>query len=88
LRVNALHPIYLGKILLEKLMDRGHRSAVIITSSNNCHMLNPGGASYSSTKAYVSNFWESTFYEVKDKVDVLVFNSGGVKTKIFADTLG
>jgi short-subunit dehydrogenase len=51
-------------------------------------MYNMGGASYSATKAFVANFFESAHYELVDKVDVMVWAPGGVKTKIFADTLG
>ena len=31
----------------------------------------------------MSNFGEALHYEVKDKVDLLVWNAGGIKTKIF-----
>jgi short-subunit dehydrogenase len=87
-RVNALHPCYLGKVLMERQVQRGQRSALIVTGSIMGKMYNMGGASYSATKAFVSNFFESVHYEVVDKVDVMVWAPGGVATKIFEDTLG
>jgi len=88
IRVNGLHPVYLGKVLLETLMNRKQRSALIVTASIMSFMVNPGGCAYSSTKAFVSNFWQGVHFEAKDKVDVLVWTCGGVRTKIFADSIG
>jgi uncharacterized protein len=73
IRVNALHPVYLGKVLIEKMVQQSHKSAIILTSSCAALMYMPNNASYAATKAFVSNFFEAVHYEVMDKIDVLVW---------------
>jgi short-subunit dehydrogenase len=71
--VNSLHPIYLGKVCAEKMMKQDHKSGLIVTSSISGHYSSSGNATYSSTKAFVSNFFQSVYFEMQDKVDVLVW---------------
>jgi short-subunit dehydrogenase len=73
IRVNALHPVYLGKVLVEKMVKRSKRSAIILSSSSAALFHIPNNASYSAAKALVSNFFSAVHYEVKDKIDVLVW---------------
>lgn len=61
---------------------------MVVTSSIMSFMVNPGGATYSSTKAFVSNFFEGVHFEVSDKVDVLNWHCGGVHTKFLSDVVG
>ena len=76
--VTGLHNVYLLKALAKQQMDRDKRSAVLITSSTAAEMVFAGNASYSATKAMVSNFGESVHYELKDNVDVTVWEPGVV----------
>ena len=64
IRVNALHPIYLGKVLIEKMMVQSIKSAIIVTSSGLANIYLPNVASYNATKAFVSNFFQGVHYEV------------------------
>ena len=47
----------------------------------------PTVSSYCATKAMVSNFTEALHYEVKDMIDVTLWEPGGIKTKIFTQGL-
>ena len=76
--VTGLHNVYLLKALAKQQMDRDKRSAVLITSSTAAEMVFAGNASYSATKAMVSNFGESVHYELKQNVDVTVWEPGVV----------
>ena len=84
-RVNALHVCFASKIFLEILTKRTHRSAMIIVSSVTALASIPGMASYSSAKAFASSFGEALHYEVKDKVDVMVWTPSNVQTDIYAN---
>ena len=56
--LNGLHPIYMSKVLIERMIKRkGLRSALIVTSSGIAHFPVPSIASYSSTKVLVSRFF-------------------------------
>ena len=74
--VTGLHNVYLMKALAKQQMERNKRSAVLFTSSMSAHMVFAGNASYSATKAMVSNFGESVHYELKENVDVTVWEPG------------
>jgi len=50
----------------------------VITSSVISHVAAPGLVAYSTTKAAVSFFSEALHYELKDKVDVMAWDSGSV----------
>ena len=45
----------------------------------------PGDASYAATKAMVSNFMTALSYEVREKIDVSVWEPGLTYTNIFPD---
>jgi len=78
--VNTLHVVFMAKIFLEMMMKREQKSAMVFVSSIASRMVFPGWASYSATKAFVTNLGNSVYYEVKDKVDVLVWTPGVIKT--------
>ena len=67
-------------------MDRDKRSAILITSSMAARMVFPGLCSYSATKSMVSNFGESIHYELKQNVDVTVWEPGYVHSNIHLET--
>ena len=76
--VTGLHNAYLLKALVQKLLDRDKRVAVLFTSSMAAEMLFAGNANYSATKALVSNYGESVHYELKSNIDVTVWEPGMV----------
>ena len=80
--VTGLHNVYLLKALTKQLLDRSKRSAVLLTSSYAADVVFAGGASYSATKAMVSNFGEAVHYELKTNVDVTVWEPGMVHSNI------
>ena len=78
--VTGLHNVYLMKALAKQQMARDKRSAVLFTSSTAAHMIFAGNASYSATKAMVSNFGESVYYELRENVDVTVWEPGMIES--------
>lgn len=88
IRVNALHPVYLTKALLPNLMNRqGVKTGIVVTSSGLSGMPMPSVQLYSSTKACVSNFFQSMAFEAADLgIDVMVWEAGPVDTQIVANT--
>ena len=80
--INALHPIYLIKALLPKLLAREKRSAVLVTSSGLASVPVPGIATYSAAKSFSSYIAEALHIELKDKIDVISFQCGEVHTKL------
>ena len=80
--VTGLHNVYLLKALVQKLLDRDKRVAVLFTSSMASEMLMSGMSSYSATKAMISNYAESVHYELKSNIDVTVWEPGYVYSNI------
>ena len=70
------------KALVNKLMNRDQRCAVLITSSLAAGTLMPGITSYCATKAAISNFGESLNFELSKNVDVTVWEPGYVHSNI------
>lgn len=64
--LNGLHVVYLTKAILPHLQSRDKRSTILVTSSGLSQISMPGIASYTSTKAFVSNFTQALHYEVRD----------------------
>jgi len=85
MRVNGLQVVYAAKVFLEMMMKRDQKSAMVFVSSVAGELVIPGTASYSATKAFVTNLGKSTYYEVKDKVDLMVWTPGMVETNITAN---
>ena len=84
--LNALHVVYLTKALINQLKNRKARSSIIIVSSGMSSMPIPGVSMYSCSKALVSNFGQALHYEVRDKIDVTVWEAGSTDTKIIQGT--
>jgi short-subunit dehydrogenase len=80
--INTLHPIYLIKALLDKILARPIKSAIVVTSSSLAKAPIPGFLAYSCTKTFSSFLAEGLNYELEDKVDVLSFQCGQVRTKL------
>lgn len=83
MNVNAVHPMYLSKVLLPQMLARGKKSAIIVTSS--VFGQRPlGGASivYSATKSLASFLAVGLSYELEGKIDCLAWECGAVATKL------
>jgi short-subunit dehydrogenase len=81
--VNALHPMYLAKALLNQLLSRSKKSAIVVTSSI-FGQRPTGGACivYSATKSLARFLAIGLSYELDGKVDVLSWDCGEVATKM------
>ena len=64
------------------MLNRDKRCAILITSSLGAHYLWPGKASYSATKAAVSNYGECLNFELERNVDVTVWEPGYIVSNI------
>ena len=80
--VTGLHNVYLLKALVQKLLDRDKRVAVLFTSSMASETLMSGMSNYSATKAMISNYGESVHYELNSNIDVTVWEPGYVYSNI------
>ena len=78
-RVNIIHGTFLLKSLSKKLMAREKRCAVLFTSSMAAYV---NYSAYSATKISLSNFGESISFELKNNVDVLVWEPGFVHSNL------
>lgn len=81
--VNALHPMFLAKVLVNQMLLRERRSAIVVTSS--AFGQRPiGGASivYSATKSLVSFLGVGLSYELESKIDVMAWEAGEVATNM------
>ena len=84
--INGLHVVYIAKVLLERMLRRKQRSAIVVTSSGLARVAVPGIISYSSTKVLVSRFCESIAQEVGDRVDIMAWEAGAITTKMNPST--
>ena len=83
--INGLHVVYMTKALVNRLIQREKRSGVVIVSSGLSKLEMPGIASYCATKAMVTAFGTGIHYELKEKLDVLVWNAGPSQTGLGGD---
>ena len=81
-RVNILHPIYLLQALASQLMKRDQRCGVLFTSSLAASGVFSGMASYSATKRAISCFGEAMHWELKENVDVTVWEPAYTESNI------
>jgi short-subunit dehydrogenase len=83
--VNALHPIFTIKVLVDKLVDRfnktGKKSAITITSSGLGKLPVSGFLPYSCSKSFSTFLARGLSIELDGKVDVLGYEAGMVVTK-------
>ena len=71
--INALHPIYLLKVLLNQITSRSKKSGIVIVSSGLGTFPVPGFLTYSCSKSFVNYLGIGLNYELKEKVDVISF---------------
>ena len=82
ININELHVVYLLKALSAQLLARDKRSAVLIVSSI---AANATVGMYCMTKRMVSNFGQAVHYELKENVDVTVWEPGFIWTRIIME---
>jgi len=81
LETNTAAPLQLTHYFGNKMVQQG-RGGIIFVASSGGYCSLPYMANYMASKAYLISLGEALHYELKRKgVDVLVFSSGGVKTK-------
>ena len=81
--INALHPMYTAKVMINQLLERKERSAIVVVSSGLGGRPIPGCVTYSSAKACSSFMAQALSYEVRDKIDVMSYEAGPAGTKMF-----
>jgi short-subunit dehydrogenase len=80
--LNGFHVIFLARALLDKLLSRPTRSAIVITSSIHSYLSTPLSSTYAGTKALERIFGQALHYETRHKIDLLVYTPGFVDTKL------
>lgn len=84
--INALHVIYTARVVMPMLLSRhsktGVKSGIFVTSSILGDVPFSGCLTYSAAKAFAKTFAEALSVELKDRVDVLTYHCGFVKTKL------
>ena len=86
--VNALHPIYLTKALVDRMLSREKRSGIIVMSSGLGSAPMPGVLTYSMSKSFSSYLAEGLNIELKHKIDCLSYQCGEVSTKLLGSRKG
>jgi short-subunit dehydrogenase len=82
INVNALHPLYTTKVLLNQMLARKKRSGIIVVGSVAGSRAMAGQLCYSATKSFASIMGQCLHYECKDKIDVISWEPGYVATKL------
>jgi len=84
--INAVHPMYTAKVLVNKLIKRAEPSAIVVTSSGLGGRPVPGCAAYSATKACSSYMAQALSYELAEHgIDVMSWEAGVAGTKMFTE---
>jgi len=80
--INALHPFYTTKVLIDQMANRAKRSAMVVTASGLAHLAVPGCTDYSATKSMASFLAEGLNYELQGRVDCMAWHNGKTATKM------
>ena len=80
--MNALHPIYTTKVLIQQMLARNKRSAIMITTSMAAHRPLAGVTTYCATKSMASFLAQGLSYELEGKIDCMSWQPGHVSTKM------
>jgi NAD(P)-dependent dehydrogenase (short-subunit alcohol dehydrogenase family) len=74
--------MYTAKVMVNQLIDRKERSAIIVTSSGLGARPVAGCVTYSAAKACSSYMAQALSFELGDKVDVMSWEAGPAGTKM------
>jgi len=86
MNIKALQPMYLAKVLVNQLMAREERSAIVVTSSGLGSRPIAGCVTYSAANACSSFMAQALSYELKkSNVDVMDWEAGPAGTKMFPE---
>ena len=80
--INTLHPMYTAKVMVNQLLIRDERSAILVVSTGLAGRPIPGMTTYTSAKACASLMGQALSYELKDKIDVMTREAGPAGTKM------
>lgn len=80
--VNGLHVVYMAKVMIDQMLQRNSRSAIVVVSSVASYLWHSDITTYCSTKAMVRTFGHALHYEVKPKIDVLAWTPGYIETNM------
>lgn len=78
MNVNIGHVVYLLKAMIEPLLNRSGRSAVVITSSISAALPLPTIAMYGASKVFEKYLAEAINYEERNNLDVISYEPGYV----------
>lgn len=82
IHTEALHPVYMCKAMLPQLLSRPERSGILITSSGLARAPMPGFLVHSGAKSFATYLGVGLNTELKDRIDVIAYEAGQVRTKI------
>jgi len=85
LSVNAIHPIFMMKCMMDQLISRKCKSAIMLTGSGIRAIPAPGMNLYSASKHFLMFIAQSVGYElnyISANIDMLCYEPGGVKTNM------
>lgn len=80
--MNAAHPIYTAKVLIDKLVKRKEKSALVVTSSFIAKRPYADLVMHSASKSFSSFLAQGLAYELKGKVDCLAWECGKTATRM------
>lgn len=80
--VNAIQPAYTAKVLIDQLLARKQRSAIVVTASVAGIRPIAGSLIYCCTKTFATFLGDGLSHEVKDKIDCLAWQPAYVSTKM------
>ena len=86
--INTLQPIYTAKVLIDQIVARKQRSAIVVTSSGMGDRPIAGNTTYSATKSFASFLARGLSYELSGKVDCLDWCCGMTSTNMVRRSVG
>lgn len=85
-RVNAIHPIMLIKVLVDKMAKRSEekkvKGAIVVVSSGIAARPISGNISYSAAKVFSTYLAQGLNFELEGLIDVMSYEPGEVDTKM------
>lgn len=85
INVNSLHPVYLNKALLPRMLQRSQKSGIINVSSVAHLTPVPGLALYDASKVFINYFTQAVAFELKadgTNIDMMEYSPSLVYTKL------
>ena len=84
--IKALHPLYASKVLVNQMIERKERSAIIVTNSGLGMRPIPGCVAYSAANACSNFMAQALNYELNPhKIHIMSWSAGAAATKMFPE---